>query len=223
MDELLTQAILTAGNIDGEDTIWMQMLVFVLLAVLLAMGHLIKTKANSLKNQRQDRPEDGLAKGTRRRRRTVALKELKDKYLGILRTAQLKTAVEKPVLGLNAPDTAGRDKPRSEPAGERGRDLHSGMEILELDLLLSIVEKTEGDDEKDVTMRELNFKELRRREQLAAVDSEALKVYAVNKGNLYSRAIQCEAIKELTIRTARKSKHSSPSSRPGAALIVREF
>jgi hypothetical protein len=223
MDEPLTQAILAAGNVDGEDTIWMQMLVFVLLVVLLAIGHLIKTKANSFKNQRQDRPEDSLAKGTRRRQRTGALKELKDKYLGILRTAQLKTTIEKPVLDFNAPDIARRDKPRNKSAGERPRDLHSGMEILELDLLLSIVEKTEGDDEKNVVMRELNFKELRRREQLAAVDSDALKVYAVNKRNLYGRAIQCEAMKELTIRTARKSKHGGPARRPGAALIVRKF
>ena len=223
MNDLLTQTVLAAGNIDGEDTVWMQMLVFVVLAVLLAIGHLIKTKANRFKNHRQDWPEHSLAQNTRRRWRTRALKELKDKYLRILRTAQPKAVMEKPVLDFNAPDIARRDKPRNESAGERGRDLHSGMEILELDLLLSIVEKTEGDDEKDVVMQEINFNELLRREQLAVVDSDALKVYAVNKGNLYGKAIQCEAMKELTIRTARKSKYSASARRPSAALIVREF
>ncbi len=200
----------------------MQMLVFVLLGVLLAIGHLIKTKANRFKSRQQDWPEASLAQGSRGRWRIKPLKELKDKYLGILR-AQPKVIIEKPVLDFNAPDIARRDKLRNESAGERGRDLHSGMEILELDLLLSIIEKTEGDDEKDVVMREINFKELRRREHLAAVNSDALKVYAVNKGNLYNKAIQCEAMKELTIRTARQIKRSASAHRPSVPLIVREF
>ncbi len=102
---------------------------------------------------------------------------------------------------------AGQEKPKSELAAERGRDLAGGMEMLELDFLLSVVENTKGDDKNDVMMRKLNFNELLRREQLNEIDSNALKVYVVDEGNLYGKDIQCQAMKELTVRTARKGKH----------------
>ena len=103
-------------------------------------------------------------------------------------------------------DVAGQAKPKDELARERGRDLAGGMEMLELDFLLSVVESTKGDDKNDVMMRKLNFNELLRREQLNKIDSNALKVYAVDEGNLYGKDIQCQAIKELTVRTAHKGK-----------------
>jgi hypothetical protein len=89
----------------------------------------------------------------------------------------------------------------------RNKDLAGGMEILDLDFLLSIVENAEGNDKNDVAMRRLTFDELIRREQQDTVDSSALKVYAMNEGNLYGKVIQCEAMKVLTERTSRKSKH----------------
>jgi hypothetical protein len=93
------------------------------------------------------------------------------------------------------------EKLRSEPARRRSRDLQSGMELLGLDFLLSIVEDTASNEDLDVTMRRLNFKELIRTDQLHAVDSNALKVYALNADGHYDKTIQCEAIKELTART----------------------
>lgn len=89
----------------------------------------------------------------------------------------------------------------------RNKDLAGGMEILDLDFLLSIVENTDGNDKNDVAMRRLTFDELLRREQQDTVDSNALKVYAMNEGGLYGKVIQCEAMKVLTERTSRKSKH----------------
>jgi hypothetical protein len=84
------------------------------------------------------------------------------------------------------------------------KDLHSGMELLETDFLLKVVESANGDsDEKDVAMRKLNFKELSRRGELNQLDSAALKNYALNKGNIYGKDIQCEAIKTLAQRTAK--------------------
>jgi hypothetical protein len=56
--------------------------------------------------------------------------------------------------------------------------------------------------ELDVTMRKLNFNELIRTEQLQAVDSNALKVYALNEDGFYDKQIQYESIKELTARTS---------------------
>jgi hypothetical protein len=91
----------------------------------------------------------------------------------------------------------------------RNKDLAGGMEILDLDFLLSIVENTEGKDKNDVAMRRLTFDELLRREQQNTIDSNALKVYAMNEGELYGKVIQCEAMKVLTERTTRRSKHNS--------------
>ena len=96
------------------------------------------------------------------------------------------------------------EKVRSEPARRRTRDLQSGMELLNVDFLLSIAENTSSNDEMDVTMRKLNFSELIRTEQLHAVDSNALKVYALNEDGFYDKHMQFEAIKELAARTTSK-------------------
>ncbi len=98
---------------------------------------------------------------------------------------------------------AGMGEGRGGPGTDR--DLGSGMEMLEMDFLLSVVENTKGEDKNDVTMRKLVFNELIRREEVAAVDSNTLKVYTVDEGNLYSKNIQCEAMKKLVERTTRKS------------------
>ena len=90
----------------------------------------------------------------------------------------------------------------------KDRDLAGGMEMLELDFLLSVVEHTKGDDKNDVTMRKLVFNELLRREQLDTIDSSALKAYTTDESNLYGKEIQCEAMKKMTERTLRKSKDS---------------
>lgn len=120
------------------------------------------------------------------------------------RTAPNKVVQMRSLGRAASGNAAGQGKPIDAPAGEK--DLASGMEMLEPDFLLSVVENTRGDDKNDVTMRKLTFNELLRREQLGTVDSNALKVYAVNKGNLYGRDIQCEAMKKLAGRTVRKSK-----------------
>jgi hypothetical protein len=111
-------------------------------------------------------------------------------------------------MGKAPSDISGGETTRS-VFGRRGeKDLAGGMEILDLDFLLSIVENTEGTDKNDVAMRRLTFDELIRREQQDTIDSNALKVYAMNEGELYGKVIQCEAMKVLTDRTARKGKHN---------------
>ena len=111
------------------------------------------------------------------------------------------------IIEMPSPTKAGSNVSDSEThkSGSRNKDLAAGMEILDLDFLLSIVENTAGNDKNDVTMRKLTFDELLRREQLDTIDSNALKVYAINEGNLYGKTIQCEAMKVLTERTTHKS------------------
>jgi hypothetical protein len=98
-------------------------------------------------------------------------------------------------------ESAVHEKREHEFVMEKNRDLHGGMDLLELDFLLSMVENTKGNDQNDVTMRKLNFNEVLRREKQDQIDSNALAVYAVNAGNLYGKDIQCEATKELARRT----------------------
>jgi hypothetical protein len=90
-------------------------------------------------------------------------------------------------------------------AGDKSdRDVGGGMELLEMDFLLGVVENTKGDDKNEVTMRKLVFNELMRRDQVSEVDSQALKVYTVDEDKLYGKDIQCEAMKKLTDRTTHK-------------------
>ncbi|MHC4143659.1 MAG: hypothetical protein ACYSUD_02655 [Planctomycetota bacterium] len=96
---------------------------------------------------------------------------------------------------------AGAGEGRGGPGTDR--DLGSGMEMLEMDFLLGVVENTKGDDKNDVMMRKLVFNELLRREQLDAIDSNALSVYTIDGDKLYGKNIQCEAMKKLTERTTR--------------------
>ena len=89
------------------------------------------------------------------------------------------------------------------------KDIQSGMNLLELDFLLSIVENTKGNDQNDVIMRKLNFNEILRREKQNQIDSNALAVYAINRGNLYGKKIQCGAMSELAERTMRMGRHNA--------------
>lgn len=206
MNYCLVQIILAASDADGEETFWIQMLVLVVLGAGVGIVSLIKTRANRFKTQKQCWPEGAGRPHSRRGRQIEAVKELKDKCLGIfLKTAQPKTITERPMFDFEAADIAGQGKQKNEIDKAGKKDLASGMEILELDFLLSIVENTKGNNKKDVMMRKLVFNELIRREQLDAVDSDALNVYTLNKGKLYNKDVQCGAMKELAERTKPRS------------------
>ena len=122
--------------------------------------------------------------------------------------SEVKGMAASKIVEVHSPAKAPSDISDAENLSRnREKDLAGGMEILDLDFLLSIVENTEGNDKNDVAMRRLTFDELLRREQVDTIDSNALKVYAMNEGNLYGKVIQCEAMKMLTERTTHKSKH----------------
>jgi hypothetical protein len=194
MNVLLTQTILAARNSEGDDTIWVQMLVIVILAVFLGIFSLAKARANKFKGHDQLLPQ-------------YHKHQIKPGF-----GAHRELLSSAPTAGPNVNEHNRQDglrqkfvgKALKESAREREKDLHSGMELLGLNFLLSIVENTNGgDDEKDVAIRKLNFKELLRRGKLNQADSKALRKYAINKGNLYGKDIQCEAMKSLAERTAK--------------------
>jgi len=217
MNDLLIQTILAARNSDGEDTIWMQILVLVILVVLLGIFSLARAKANKFKENDQDYPQNAPTRASQHHRHwqiqhlpgRSAHRELSSSVPTVGPDVNKYKKIEQPVLDFDAPDTAAQVKSKKELAKQGEKNLHSGMELLELNFLLSIVENVNGDDEKDVIIRKLNFKELLRRGKLNQANSNALKIYAINKGNLYGKDIQCEAMKNLAERTAGGSKRSS--------------
>ncbi len=191
---------------DEEGTFWIQLLVLIVLGAVVGIGSLIKTRAKRFKTQEQHRPEGVVRSPSQRRRQIEAFKKLKDKYVEkILKTAQPKTIVKEPMFDFADSGTTSEGKHTKEIGKTGRRELASGMEILDLDFLLSIVEKTKGRNKKDVMMRKLVFNELVRREQLGTVDSGVLNVYTLNKSKLYSKDIQCEAMKALAERTKPRS------------------
>ncbi|MGA2171681.1 MAG: hypothetical protein ABSG82_01535 [Sedimentisphaerales bacterium] len=110
--------------------------------------------------------------------------------------------------GTRIVELGGMEEAGGEAAMEKktraGRNLAGGMDLLELDFLLGVIESTEGDDKNDVAMRKLTFNEALRRNQQNEIDSASLSVYAVDEKNLYGKDIQCAAMKELTRRTEQK-------------------
>ena len=184
----------------------MQMLVLVILAASVGIYSLVKARAKQFGEREQDYAGVAGSAQTQPRWQNKTLRELKDKRIGVFsKAAQSKALIEEPVFDFGVSDIASRGKLKNELAKGRGKDLAGGMEMLEQDFLVRTVEKTKGDDNDDVMMQKLGFNELLRRGQLKAADSSALKVYAVNKGNLYGKDIQCEAMKELAERTGLRS------------------
>jgi hypothetical protein len=217
MNVLLIQTILAANNSDGEDAIWMQILVLVIMAVFLGIFSLTRAKANKFKEHDQNYPQKVPTREPQHPRhrqiQPILGRSTHNKLSFSTSTAASnvneRKKTEQPVLNFDVLSTAGQIKSKGNFAGKGEKDLNSGMELLELGFLLRIIENVNGDDEKDIIIRKLNFKELLRRGKLNKADSNALKIYAINKDNLYGKDIQCEAMKNLAERTAMGSKHNN--------------
>lgn len=205
MSHYLAQIIIVASNSEGEETFWTQMLILVVLAALFGVSSLVKTRSNKLKALKQGHATEEDGQHGWQRWPNKAFTALKEKSIGIsLKTSQPKAISRERVFDSNTVGATRREK--SKIPFTEGKDLGSGMEVLELDFLVDIVENTESYDQNDVTMRKLSFKELLRRKQLKAADSKALRDYALNEDNAYGKDIQCEAIKELANRTGTKTQ-----------------
>ncbi len=98
------------------------------------------------------------------------------------------------------------EQPQSRSKEKKARDLQGGMDLLELDFLLKVVENTQDTVANDVSMRTLCFNELIRTRRVSEIDSNALSVYAVDRDGHYGKDIQLAAMKQLTERTAHGTK-----------------
>src|SRR5512142_1788550 len=75
-------------------------------------------------------------------------------------------------LGGEAQEQTG-DQPM-EKRTRSGRNLGAGMDLLEMDFLLGVIESTDGEDKNDVAMRKFSFNEVLRRNQQSDIDSSSL-------------------------------------------------
>ncbi len=197
MTHLIAEIILAASNTDEDSTFWIQMLMLVVLGGVVGIGSLIKTRAKRFKAQKQRRAD---GKNRPYSQRDEQIRAVKDKYIEFfLKTAPTKKITKEPMFDFEAVDKVSSGEHKED------KDVSSGMELLDLDFLVKIVENTKGRNKKDVMMRNLVFDELLRREQVAAVDSKALNVYTMNKSKLYNKEIQCAAMKALAERTKASS------------------
>jgi hypothetical protein len=213
---LMKTIFLAASNNDTESTFWMQILVFVLLATSWWVYSLVRNKANRFKDKGQGAVDEGRGYYTKGRRQfkppnahIAGEANVTHKYTARIQEMRLP-AVEpqqQPKFDFDNPGIASQPRAGKELPKQKMKDLDSGMELLELDFLLSVIGNTEGSDETGLVIRKLGFNELIRRGKLGCVSSYALKTYALNQGNLYGTDIQCEAIKELAERTAHHSQH----------------
>ncbi|MHC4160058.1 MAG: hypothetical protein ACYSSO_13380, partial [Planctomycetota bacterium] len=188
-------------------TFWMQMLVLVVLGALVGLGYLIKTRPNRYKGRRWYHPGGTRSMGGQLHRQIEHLKESTSKSIGfLLKTAKQKFVAEENISGVGTADATDKQKFKSDLSKKAKKDLAGGMELLELDFLLGVVENTNGNGKNDVMIRKLSFNELLRRKKLSSIGSSALKVYAKNAKSLYGKEIQCGAMNELSQRTVSKSK-----------------
>lgn len=95
------------------------------------------------------------------------------------------------------------------PRMKRNRDMNGGMEILDLDFLLSVIENTDATTDNDIMMRKLAFNELIRTNRVNEIESQSLKVYAMDEHGWFTKDIQCESFKELTTRTLQHAGKAS--------------
>jgi hypothetical protein len=196
MIEFLIGTILAQGG-GGDDTVWVQLLVIVVLAAGVGVYSLVRKKTHKHQEQEDYTSYPSRAGGQRQWRwkiqplhkshsevKTTVGTPAPTAYQSKLRTARVR---KQRVFGF--------------ASDEKGRDLHSGMELLELGFLLGVLEDMSSAEVSDVTMRRLSFEEILRRDRLSRVSSKALKTYAKDEQGFYGSQIQCEAMKQLSQRT----------------------
>jgi hypothetical protein len=104
---------------------------------------------------------------------------------------------------------ASHERPVVSEIKPRLRDLSGGMELLARNFLIGVVEQTNSPDQRDIEMCRLCFTELKRRGELWAIASIALKVYTLDEDGFYGKIIRCEAMAELAGRTTDKPQNTA--------------
>jgi hypothetical protein len=193
---------------DGEETIWAQMLLVVMLAAGGGIYAFIKTRPGSRRGNRGpisthrnifNRGIDGVSRLIQTAGRQIPLK----------RPAPLQSPGEYHVINQTS-NINYRAPVISEAVVKseaKRRDTKSGMELLAGGFLVKIIESRRAGisaDGLDIEMQKMCFAELMRRRELAEVSSGALRVYTIDEAGLYGKTIQRQAMEELFHRTGQQ-------------------
>ena len=92
MSDFLVQAVLAARNSDGEDTGWMQLLIFIVLAVFYAIANIARARAGKPKQQGEEKPQSFPHR--------TALKPMKRPQQGPFKAARIPYREPKPKVPI---------------------------------------------------------------------------------------------------------------------------
>jgi hypothetical protein len=199
----------------GEETIWAQMLVLIVLAVGGGIYAFIKTRPGSRRGRMGPVVTSHGIIGSGITRvshflQTVSKQIPSDKSIPLQNADENDAINQTSLINYQAPAVSEavlqhNIRPGRGPAAKSPRrDLKNGMELLESSFLVKIIERPVDADGLDIEMQKLCFAELMRRRELAAISSEALKVYTLDKAGFYGKIIRRQAMEELFQRTSEK-------------------
>jgi hypothetical protein len=201
MNFLIIQPLIAANKSNGEDSAWITILVLAILAAGVGVWTSFKKRAAKSKGMQseQDYSDAQLESGKVLYQLNLQKKnESRKKFYHDLLTAPQEP---KPITEIVQSSASAIPK----RAARKKIDSTSGIEIIETVFLINIIEDAGSSDSNDVSMRKFAFNELVRRGLLCKADGPTLRIYALNRNNLYGKTIQCEALKELAARTSHKS------------------
>ena len=185
--------VLASSAVSGDQNFWVTILMIVMLFSGVGLWTMIKKKPNGGNRQDEDaEPFPAIQATTNQHIKADAALE------SLVETPDLRVAQAEIILIRYS---NGRRRKFS--------DLKSGLELLELPFLAGVASDTGSRSKLDIEMRKIAFTELARRERLGDIESKVLKVYARNTENTFGKTIQCQAIKELAIRTENEKHEPS--------------
>ncbi len=190
---------------DGDEAIWTQMLMVVVLAAGGGIYAFIKTRPKSRRSGRGpisvhrqifNRGIEGVSRLIKTAGKQILLKrpilpQSPGEYPVINQTPEINYQTPAIVEVVVKP-------------GTKRRDLKSGMELLSGSFLVKVIESRNDRiraDGIDIEMQKMCFTEMKRRNELEAVSSEALKAYTVDEAGHYGKTIHRQAMEELFRRT----------------------
>jgi hypothetical protein len=181
----LLLSVIVLGAVEDEGAFWTQLLMVVILAAAVGVYGLVKSRAK--RNEQQVHDE--------------VIETIIESPKSLLKTAAFSTAANPEHRRIEWP-AASEIKPRQ-------KDLNGGMELLARNFLVSVVERTDSPDQRDIAMRRLCFTELSRRDELWSIASAALKIYTLDEDGFYGKIIRCEAMAQLAGRTSQKPQDTA--------------
>ena len=181
------------GAVEDEGTFWIQLLMMVMLAAGAGIYLLFKSRAKRFERQTHDEVIET-----------------------IIETPQ-SLAVSAPLPIIARPENRRIEWPAPSEIKPRRKNLTGGMELLARNFLVSVVERTDLPDHRDIAMRCLCFTELGRRGELWSIASTALKIYTLDEDGFYGKVIRFEAMAELAGRTVKES-HNVAEINPAPSL-----